>query len=163
MSKTPERELSAEETTAGASGAVQDSPYHRSPEEMAKLPTIESTMTVCPECKLIIEGTIYKDGDNVMIRKYCPEHDWTVEKYWEDYDMYMTHAEVTTTPAGDSTTPTSSPARRGPTARSTADSARGTSPTRRWLTSSSQTCATCRCWYCFFYAKEGDERIPAIP
>ena len=67
MSKTPERELSAEETTAGASGAVQDSPYHRSPEEMAKLPTIDSTLTVCPECKLVIEGTIYKDGDNVMI------------------------------------------------------------------------------------------------
>ena len=26
------------------------------------MPVIEKTMTVCPECKLIINGTIYKDG-----------------------------------------------------------------------------------------------------
>ena len=64
-------------------------PYHRTIEEIETMPVIEKTMTVCPECKLIINGTIYKDGDNVMIRKNCPEHEWTIEKYWEDYDMYM--------------------------------------------------------------------------
>ncbi len=63
-------------------------PYHRTVEEMEAMPIIEKTMTVCPECKLIIPGTIYKDGDNVMIRKFCPDHKWAVEKYWEDYEMY---------------------------------------------------------------------------
>ena len=64
-------------------------PYHRTIEEIERMPVIEKTMTVCPECKLIVNGVIYKDGDNVMIRKYCPEHQWAIEKYWEDYDMYM--------------------------------------------------------------------------
>ena len=64
-------------------------PYRRTMEEIEKMPIIEKTMTVCPECKLIVNGTIYKDGENVMIRKFCPEHKWSIEKYWEDYDMYM--------------------------------------------------------------------------
>ena len=64
-------------------------PYHRAMEDMEKMPILERTKTVCPECKLIIDGTIYKDEENVMIRKNCPEHGWTIEKYWEDYDMYI--------------------------------------------------------------------------
>ena len=56
-------------------------PYHRTMEEIEKMPVIEKTMTVCPECKLIVQGTIYKDEDNVMIRKCCPEHGWAIEKY----------------------------------------------------------------------------------
>ena len=63
-------------------------PYHRTMEYVSSLPVLERTKTVCPECKLIVDGTIYKDEENVMIRKYCPEHGWTVEKYWEDYEMY---------------------------------------------------------------------------
>ena len=64
-------------------------PYHREMAAMEKMPVLERTKTVCPECKLIIDGTIYKDAENVMIRKLCPEHGWTIEKYWEDYDMYI--------------------------------------------------------------------------
>ncbi|VVB77086.1 7,8-dihydro-6-hydroxymethylpterin dimethyltransferase [uncultured archaeon] len=64
-------------------------PYHRTAAQIEKMPIIEMTKTICPECKLIIDGTIYKDGDIVMIRKTCPEHGQTVEKYWEDYDLYM--------------------------------------------------------------------------
>ena len=64
-------------------------PYHRTMDEINKMPVLERTKTVCPECKLIVDGTIYKDSDNVMIRKFCPEHGWAIEKYWEDYDMYM--------------------------------------------------------------------------
>ena len=78
-----------EETEAARSIDPILAPYHRTIEEMEKMAVIEKTMTVCPECKLIVQGIIYKDGDNVMIRKFCPEHKWNVEKYWEDYDMYM--------------------------------------------------------------------------
>ena len=56
---------------------------------MERMPVVDRTKTICPECKLIIDGIIYRDGDFVMIRKRCPEHGWTVEKYWEDYEMYM--------------------------------------------------------------------------
>ncbi|MCL5008085.1 MAG: hypothetical protein M1562_02450, partial [Candidatus Marsarchaeota archaeon] len=34
-------------------------PYHRTVEEINSMPVIETTKTVCPECKLIIDGTIY--------------------------------------------------------------------------------------------------------
>lgn len=64
-------------------------PYHRTIEEIERMPVVDTTKTICPECKLIIDGTLYRDGDFVMIRKRCPEHGWTIEKYWEDYEMYM--------------------------------------------------------------------------
>jgi len=64
-------------------------PYYRTTEEIDKMPVIDKTKTVCPACKLIIDGILYKDGEFVMMRKFCPEDGWTIEKYWEDYDMYM--------------------------------------------------------------------------
>ncbi len=109
--------------------------YHRTIEEIEKMPVIEKTMTVCPECKLIINGTIYKDGDNVMIRKYCPEHGWTIEKYWEDYDMYMKMRSYNYLRKG-LRQPQLHNDTRGRTARSTAGCARGTSPTPGLPTSS---------------------------
>ena len=39
-----------------------------------------------------------------MIRKHCPEHRWTIEKYWEDYDMYMKDEKVQLLRTVDSTT-----------------------------------------------------------
>ncbi|MGC8649262.1 MAG: tetraether lipid synthase Tes, partial [Candidatus Micrarchaeia archaeon] len=56
--------------------------------ELEKMPVLGKTKTVCPECKLIIDGIIYKDEENVMIRKTCPEHGTFIEKYWEDYEFY---------------------------------------------------------------------------
>jgi hypothetical protein len=82
-------ESKARKIKDGESYGAMQAPYHRTDEEIEAMPIIEKTKTVCPECKLIIEGIIYRDGDNVMIRKECPEHGRTVEKYWEDYDMYM--------------------------------------------------------------------------
>lgn len=77
---------------AGGSDAASDphlAPYYRTVGEMERMPVVDRTKTICPECKLIIDGIIYRDGDFVMIRKHCPEHGWAVEKYWEDYDMYV--------------------------------------------------------------------------
>ena len=77
---------------AGDSVAAGDphlAPYYRTIGEIEKMPVMDVTKTICPECKLIIDGIIYKDGDFVMIRKTCPEHGLTIEKYWEDYEMYV--------------------------------------------------------------------------
>jgi uncharacterized radical SAM superfamily Fe-S cluster-containing enzyme len=82
-------ESKARKMKDGESYDAMQAPYHRTDEEIDAMPVIDKTKTVCPECKLIIEGIIYKDGENVMIRKECPEHGRTVEKYWEDYEMYM--------------------------------------------------------------------------
>ncbi|MCW6160523.1 MAG: radical SAM protein [Candidatus Micrarchaeales archaeon] len=128
-------------------------PYHRTVEEMEKLPVIEKTMTVCPECKLIIPGTIYKDGDNVMIRKYCPEHKWAVEKYWEDYDMYTKMKRYNYFGRG-----IDNPNYLGQGQNCPFDC--GICERHKTHTGLANVVITNRChlscWYCFFYAKEGE-------
>ncbi|MGC8687183.1 MAG: tetraether lipid synthase Tes [Candidatus Micrarchaeia archaeon] len=130
-------------------------PYHRSMEEIEKLPVIETTMTVCPECKLIIKGTIYKDGDNVMIRKYCPEHGWTIEKYWEDYDMYMKMRNLNYYGRGFD-----NPNYVTETKGANCPFDCGMCERHKSHTALANVVVTNRChlscWYCFFYAKEGE-------
>ncbi len=128
-------------------------PYHRTMEEMESMPVIERTMTVCPECKLIINGTIYKDGDNVMIRKFCPEHKWAVEKYWEDYDMYQKMKRYNYFGRG-----IDNPNWRGGGENCPFDC--GICERHHTHTGLANVVVTNRChlscWYCFFYAKEGE-------
>ena len=128
-------------------------PYHRTMEEIEKMPVIEETMTVCPECKLIIKGTIYKDGDNVMIRKYCPEHGWFLEKYWEDYDMYMKMRGYGYNGRGFD----------NPNYLNAGENCPfdcGICERHKTHTGLANVVVTNRChlscWYCFFYAKEGE-------
>ncbi|MGD0510314.1 MAG: tetraether lipid synthase Tes [Candidatus Micrarchaeaceae archaeon] len=130
-------------------------PYHRTVEEIEKMPVIEKTMTVCPECKLIINGVIYKDGDNVMIRKFCPEHQWTIEKYWEDYDMYMKMRRYNYYGRGFD-----NPNYITETKGANCPFDCGMCERHKSHTGLANVVITNRChlscWYCFFYAKEGE-------
>ncbi|MGI0100641.1 MAG: tetraether lipid synthase Tes [Candidatus Micrarchaeaceae archaeon] len=130
-------------------------PYHRTIEEIERMPVIEKTMTVCPECKLIINGVIYKDGDNVMIRKYCPEHQWTIEKYWEDYDMYMKMRRYNYYGRGFN-----NPNYITETKGANCPFDCGMCERHKSHTGLANVVITNRChlscWYCFFYAKEGE-------
>ena len=130
-------------------------PYHRTTEEIGRMPVIEKTMTVCPECKLLIEGIIYKDGDNVMIRKSCPEHGLTVEKYWEDYEMYMKMKGYSYSGRGF----------ENPNYITDVKGANcpfdcGMCERHKSHTNLANVVVTNRChmscWYCFFFAKEGE-------
>ncbi len=129
--------------------------YHRSIEEIEKMPVIEKTMTVCPECKLIINGILYKDGDNVMIRKYCPEHNWTIEKYWEDYDMYMKMKRYNYYGRGFD-----NPNYINDTKGANCPFDCGMCERHKSHTGLANVVVTNRChlscWYCFYYAKEGE-------
>jgi uncharacterized radical SAM superfamily Fe-S cluster-containing enzyme len=129
--------------------------YHRTMEEIERMPVIDKTMTVCPECKLIINGTLYKDGDNVMIRKYCPEHKWTVEKYWEDYDMYMKMKRYNYYGRGFD-----NPNYISDTKGANCPFDCGMCERHKSHTGLANVVVTNRChlscWYCFFYAKEGE-------
>ncbi len=128
-------------------------PYHRTIEEIEKMPVIEQTMTVCPECKLIIQGTIYKDGDNVMIRKFCPEHKWNLEKYWEDYDMYIKMKNYNYYGRGFDNPNYVNKGENCPFDC-------GICERHKSHTGLANVVITNRChlscWYCFFYAKEGE-------
>ena len=128
-------------------------PYHRTLEELQTMPVLEETMSVCPECKLIIKATIYKDDTNVMIRKFCPEHKWTVEKYWEDYDMYMKMRRYNYFGRG-----LDNPNYLGQGQNCPFDC--GICERHKSHTGLANVVVTNRChlscWYCFFYAKEGE-------
>ena len=130
-------------------------PYHRTIEEIEAMPVIEKTTTVCPECKLLIDGTIYKDRDNVMIRKYCPEHNWTIEKYWEDYDMYMKMRRYNYMGRGFD-----NPNYTTDTKGANCPFDCGMCERHKSHTGLANVVVTNRChlscWYCFFYAKDGD-------
>src|SRR5271155_422522 len=130
-------------------------PYHRTMEEIEKMPVIEKTMTVCPECKLIINGVIYKDQENVMIRKFCPEHQWTIEKYWEDYDMYMKMRRYNYFGRGFD-----NPNYITETKGANCPFDCGMCERHKSHTGLANVVITNRChlscWYCFFYAKEGE-------
>ncbi len=128
-------------------------PYHRTLEAMEKMPVLERTKTVCPECKLIIDGTIYKDEDNVMIRKNCPEHGLTVEKYWEDYDMYVKMKNYNYYGRGFDNPNYINKGENCPFDC-------GICERHKSHTGLANVVITNRChlscWYCFFYAKEGE-------
>ena len=128
-------------------------PYHRTMEDMNKMPILERTKTVCPECKLIVDGTIYKDGDNVMIRKNCQEHGWTVEKYWEDYDMYVKMKNYNYYGRGFDNPNFINKGENCPFDC-------GICERHKSHTGLANVVITNRChlscWYCFFYAKEGE-------
>ena len=128
-------------------------PYHRTVEEIEKMPVIERTKTVCPECKLIVDGTIYKDGDNVMIRKSCPEHGLTVEKYWEDYEMYVKMKNYNYYGRGFDNPNYANKGENCPFDC-------GICERHKSHTGLANVVITNRChlscWYCFFYAKEGE-------
>ena len=128
-------------------------PYHRAMGDVEKMPVLERTKTVCPECKLIIDGTIYKDGDLVMIRKNCPEHGWTVEKYWEDYDMYVKMKNYNYYGRGFDNPNFINKGENCPFDC-------GICERHKSHTGLANVVITNRChlscWYCFFYAKEGE-------
>ena len=143
-----------EDTSADPSEKVL-APYHRTMEEIERMPIVEKTMTVCPECKLVINGILYKDGDNVMIRKFCPEHKWTVEKYWEDYEMYMKMKRYNYFGRGFE-----NPNYITETKGANCPFDCGMCERHKSHTGLANVVITNRChlscWYCFFYAKEGE-------
>ena len=128
-------------------------PYHRTIDEVSKMPVLERTKTVCPECKLIVDGTIYKDDENVMIRKFCPDHGWSVEKYWEDYDMYMRMKNYNYFGRGFDNPNFINKGENCPFDC-------GMCERHKSHTGLANVVITNRChlscWYCFFYAKEGE-------
>ena len=157
------RPESADSTDAQAKVDPVLAPYHRTIEEIEKMSVIETTKTVCPECKLIIDGTIYKDGDNVMIRKNCPEHGWTIEKYWEDYDMYMKMRRYNYYGRGFD-----NPNYITETKGANCPFDCGMCERHKSHTGLANVVVTNRChlscWYCFFYAKEGEAIYePSLP
>lgn len=90
-----------------------------------------------------------------MIRKTCPEHGMTIEKYWEDYDMYMKMRRYNYFGRGFDN-PNFITENQG--ANCPMDC--GMCARHHSHTGLANVVVTNRChlscWYCFFYAKEGE-------
>jgi 7,8-dihydro-6-hydroxymethylpterin dimethyltransferase len=114
------------------------------------------TKSICPECKRILEASVYEKNDKVYIKRECPEHGVFDELYWESVEEFNR-------------------------AKKYASNARGLLDTNVGLTNNTGSncpfdCGLClnhhshtalaniavtnrcdlSCWYCFFYAKAGD-------
>lgn len=110
------------------------------------------TTSLCPECKRPIEALVYSEDGAVWMKKECPEHGEFKEKYWESVEMYDREREH---------------ASRGiRTLNPNVDHSGANCPFDCGLcqrhkshTALANIVATNRCdlscWYCFFYAKEG--------
>lgn len=110
------------------------------------------TTSVCPECKKLIEATLYGEDDIVWMKKTCPVHGEFKEKYWESVELYNrerahTSKGVRTLNPNVDANGTNCPFDCGLCQR------------HKSHTALANIVATNRCdlscWYCFFYAKEG--------
>ena len=49
----------------------------------------ESTRSICPECKTVIDAQILIQDNKVLMRKRCPTHDWFKVIISSDAQMYV--------------------------------------------------------------------------
>jgi 7,8-dihydro-6-hydroxymethylpterin dimethyltransferase len=115
-----------------------------------------TTRSVCPECKKVLEAEVYARDKKVFIKKTCPEHGEFDELYWEsekEFERARTHASpnrglVNTNVGLTNNTGTNCPFDCGLCTNHHSHTALANiALTNRCDLS---------CWYCFFYAKEGD-------
>ncbi|MGC8538224.1 MAG: tetraether lipid synthase Tes, partial [Candidatus Micrarchaeia archaeon] len=86
---------------------------------------------------------------------YCPEHKWTIEKYWEDYDMYMKMRRYNYFGRGFDNPNVITPTKGANCPFDCAMCERHKSHTGLANVVVTNRCHL-SCWYCFFYAKEGE-------
>lgn len=54
----------------------------------------KSTLSICPECKRLIDARIFEENGKVMIEKKCSEHGSFTDIYWSDVEMYLRAEEL---------------------------------------------------------------------
>ncbi|RLJ00679.1 MAG: radical SAM protein, partial [Candidatus Aenigmatarchaeota archaeon] len=118
--------------------------------------------TLCPECveekkwdKMKINGLVYEKGGKVFLLKNCEEHGVTEEVYYEDYEMYKRFSRYR-----DPGIKIRNPNIKKNPAEINCPLDCGLCSMHRSHTALGNIVVTNRCdlscWYCFFYAKEGD-------
>lgn len=110
------------------------------------------TTSICPECKCLIDATLYAKDDIVWMKKTCPEHGEFKEKYWESVEMYNRERKHKTKPVLQTNPNVDTKGVNCPFDC-------GICTRHKSHTALANIVATNRCdlscWYCFFYAKEG--------
>lgn len=125
---------------------------------------IRVTKSLCPYCvdeekfaKMKVTAVIFEEGNQVKLVKRCDEHGFVWDKYWEDYNMFK-EARV----AADFANHLETAHVFGKVKEEDIDCPKmcGLCPKHKSHTGLGNIVITNRCdlscWYCFFYAKEGE-------
>ncbi|MGC9310152.1 MAG: radical SAM protein [Candidatus Aenigmatarchaeota archaeon] len=111
----------------------------------------QQTYSLCPTCLKKIPARVFEKSGKVLIEKTCKEHGKTTEVYFSDIKMYERFRKYGHTDSGVS----------NPNTKST-----GNCPFDCGLCSNHKSHTALlnlavtnrcdlKCWYCFYYAKEG--------
>jgi len=49
----------------------------------------KKTSSICPECGIILEATLFEKDGKVYMEKECPEHGKFCDIYWSDVEVYL--------------------------------------------------------------------------
>lgn len=113
---------------------------------------IERTKSICPVCKRIIDAEIFEEENEIKIRKTCPVHGEFVDKYWEDAQLYKKMKKYEFKGPGILNPNISDEGVNCPF-----DCGLCSRHASHPLLVNMVLTNRCHlsCWYCFFYAKEG--------
>ena len=114
------------------------------------------TQSLCPECTRILPSLVFAEDNKVWIQRECPEHGEIKEVYWEDLEMYNKAKGFGTKPKN-----LENPNMRLlPNLGANCPTDCGLCRRHKSHTALGNLVVTNRCdlscWYCFFYAKEGE-------
>ncbi len=116
--------------------------------------TIEHTISICPECKEKIPAEIFEKDKKIWISKECKKHGKIIDAYWEDAEMYFKAKNYAHDGRG-----IANPIVEKENPDCPFDC--GLCKIHLSHTALANLVVTNRCdltcWYCFFYAKEGDK------
>jgi hypothetical protein len=114
---------------------------------------IKTTVSLCPECLKPLKAEIFEKGGKVYIKKECKKHGRFQDLYWEDYDMYKKASTFSRDGPG-----ITNPQVKKKNIKCPMDC--GICSHHLSHTGLANVVVTNRCdlacFYCFFYAKEGD-------
>jgi len=116
-----------------------------------------STQSLCPDCKRILPAIVFKESGKVFIQRSCPEHGVIREVYFEDAQFYDRFRGFAT---GEKRiqNPNVGIVLKNKGANCPFDC--GLCPSHKSTSALANIVVTNRCnlscWYCFFYAKEGE-------
>ncbi len=114
------------------------------------------TKSVCPECKMVLPATVYEKNDLIYIKKECPDHGVFDEIYWHSVEEFERAKKYASKARGLSNNNTKIIGSTG--ANCPLDC--GLCTNHHSHTALANIAITNRCdlscWYCFFFAKEGD-------
>ncbi len=114
------------------------------------------TRSVCPDCKKVLKATVYAKKGNVFIKRKCPEHGEFDEIYWQSEKEFNRAKKYASPSRGLLNNNVGLMQNTG--ANCPYDC--GLCKNHHSHTALANIAVTNRCdlscWYCFFYAKEGD-------